>query len=243
MSGVNLRKAALCAAFLLFTGVSSVSAGNVGISPLRVDFNAMKKSGVVRVFNTGDQDIQMQVEARDWVQAENGADQYDSTNEVLAVPPIFSLEPGETQIIRVGQLGGQQPDRERTYRLFLRELPRPQAMAEGGQLQMRLVISLPIFSAPTLVPADADLEMVETSREGDRLRARFRNPGNTHIRVQDLTAFTMEGEEAQKLAAAAYVLPGATHDFFFDMSDGLQIARLRAETDTVGIMEYEVVTP
>ena len=61
----------------------------------------------------------------DWVQSEDGTDEYESTSDVIAVPPIFSIAPGETQIIRVGLVGGLSPDRELAHRLFLTELPRP----------------------------------------------------------------------------------------------------------------------
>ena len=109
---------------------------------------------------------------------------------------------------------------------------------------MRLIVSLPIFTAPAAVPADSDLEIVETSIEDGTLRARFRNPGNTHIRVQEISAVDATGNEAQRMEAAAYLLPGATHDFFFDADEQQnKIERLVAITDTVGTVEYEVVTP
>lgn len=235
-------KAALCAAFLLFAG--QVCAGMIGVSPLRVDFDDAQKSGVVRIFNTGDTDMSMQVDARSWVQAEDGTDEYDSTSDVIAVPPIFSIAPGESQIIRVGLVGGQRPDRELAHRLFLTELPQPTFDPLGGQLRMRLIVSLPIFTAPAAASADADLEIIETSIDDGRLRARFRNPGNTHIRVQQVTAVDQQGEETQRTEAAVYLLPGATRDFWFDAgAEEKTISRLVAVTDAVGTVEYEVVTP
>lgn len=216
----------------------------IGVSPLRVDFDEAQKSGVIRVFNTGDSDMSMQVDARDWRQADDGSDEYESTSDVIAVPPIFSIAPGETQIIRVGLVGGQRPDREQAHRLFLTELPSPTFDPLGGQLRMRLIVSLPIFTAPAALPAESDLEIVETSVEGNRLRARFRNPGNTHIRVQEVAAVTASGDKSQRTPSAVYLLPGATRDFYFDAGAGDKtISRLVAVTDTVGTVEYEVVTP
>ncbi len=236
-------KAALCAAFLLLACPGGVSAGMVGVSPLRVDFDEAQHSGVIRVFNTGNDDISMQVDARDWAQAEDGTDEYESTRDVIAVPPIFTIAPGETQIIRVGLVGGQSPDREQAHRLFLTELPRPNVDFLGGQLRMRLIVSLPIFTAPAAVPPNSDLEMVETSVEDGRLRARFRNPGNSHIRVQEIMAVDTNGDRAQRTEAAVYLLPGSTHDFYFGNGEGqANISRLVAVTDTVGTVEYEVVT-
>lgn len=237
-------KAAVCAAFLLLACAARATAGMVGVSPLRVDFDEAQHSGVIRVFNTGSDDISMQVDARDWAQAEDGTDEYESTSDVIAVPPIFTIAPGETQIIRVGLVGGQSPDREQAHRLFLTELPHPKADFLGGQLRMRLIVSLPIFTAPAAVAPDSDLEIVETSVADGRLRARFRNPGNSHIRVQEIMAVDTNGDRAQRTEAAVYLLPGSTHDFYFRNGEGqANISRLVAVTDTVGTVEYEVVTP
>lgn len=239
-----LGRAALCAALLFLIVAPQVFAGMIGVSPLRIDFDDVHKSGVVRVFNTGETDMSMQVEARSWAQAEDGSDEYDSTSEVLAVPPIFSIAPGETQIVRVGLVGGQRPDRELAHRLFLTELPQPAFDPVGGRLRMRLIVSLPIFTAPAVAPADADLEFVETTVNEGRLRARFRNPGNTHIRVQQVTALDSSGNEAEGSDAAVYLLPGATRDFYFETGAGDNtISRLVAVTDAAGTVEYEVVTP
>lgn len=244
MMGKPTRKAALCAALLFCTGATQVFAGMIGVSPLRVDFDGVHKSGVVRVFNTGETDMSMQVDARSWAQAEDGSDEYDSASDVIAVPPIFSIAPGETQIVRVGLVGGQRPDRELAHRLFLTELPQPTFDPLGGKLRMRLIVSLPIFTAPSVAPPDADLEIVETSFEEGRLRARFRNPGNTHIRVQQVTAVGSNGSDAGSTGAAVYLLPGATRDFYFESGVGEQmISRLVAVTDAVGTVEYEVVAP
>jgi len=237
-------KAALCAAFLLLAGLADAFAGMIGVSPLRVDFDGTQNSGVVRVFNTGDTDMSMQVDARSWVQAEDGSDEYDSTSEVIAVPPIFSIAPGESQVVRVGLVGGQRPDRELAHRLFLTELPKPTFDPLGGQLRMRLIVSLPIFTAPAAVPANPGLEIVGTSMADGVLRARFRNPGNTHIRVQEVAALEASDDIAQRSDAAAYLLPGATRDYYFDTGGGEKsISRLVAVTDAVGTVEYEVVTP
>lgn len=244
MSAKATRKAALCAAFLFLAALSSAHGGMIGVSPLRVDFDEVRKSGVVRVFNTGETEMSMQVDARAWTQAEDGTDEYDATGDVIAVPPIFSISPGESQIIRLGLVGGARPDREIAHRLFLTELPRPTYDPVGGALRMRLIVSLPIFTAPAAVVPDARLELIDTSIDAGRIRARFRNPGNTHIRVQQVTAVDPEGEEAQSTEAAVYLLPGATRDFWFDAgAEQKTISRLVAVTDAVGKVEYEVVTP
>lgn len=235
----NNRKAALCAAFLLLTG--DALAGMIGLSPLRVDFDAETNSAVVQVQNVGEDTMSMQVEARDWQQAPDGKDQYDSTDDVIALPPIFTIEPGETQIVRLGLLSGPSPDRELHHRLFFTELPAPLTDTTSSQLRMRLIVSIPIFTAPAAVESTTGLELVETVVEEGRLRARFHNPGNTHIRVGSVAAMSASGQELSRRDTAVYLLPGATHDFWFEVWD-TAIAQLVAETDTLGTSVHEVDT-
>lgn len=240
------RRAALCAALLLLAVLSFVRsdahAGMVGVSPLRVYFDADEQSAVVRIQNTGDDKIAMQVEALQWLQAEDGSDQYERTQDVLAVPPIFSLESGEIQLVRVGMLAAQPADTEATYRLLFSEIPPPIDNAGGGILRMRIRISMPVFVAPTTV-ANPALQLVSSAVEDKGLRATFYNIGNTHVRVDELTAVGNDGQAIQRREQAFYVLPGAKRDLFFDSAGGESIVRLIAVTDTAGTREYEVVTP
>lgn len=217
-------------------------AGMVSLSPLRVHFDASQQSGVVQVQNIGEHAISMQVEAREWSQSEDGTDQYESTSDVLAVPPIFSIEPGETQLVRVGMLADQSTEKELTYRLFLTELPQPLDDSRRRQLRMRLRISMPVFTAPAVV-SNPTLELVGAAVEEQGLRATFRNTGNTHVRVEELTAVRGDGQEAERQEKAVYLLAGTQRDFLFDSASGESISRLIAVTDTVGTREYEVVTP
>ena len=239
-------RAARCAALLLVIGVitppSGAIAGMVGLSPLRVYFDGDQQSGVVRIQNTGDDTIAMQVESRQWLQGPDGADVYEDTQDVLAVPPIFSLEPGETQLVRVGLMTEQPANSESTYRLFFTELPPPRDEVGGGQLRMRLRISMPVFVAP-VTTADPELEFVSIAAEDGGVRATFRNPGNTHVRIDELKALDGNGRETQRRQRAAYLLPGTTRDFFFDSADDESITRLIAVTDTAGTREYEVAAP
>lgn len=242
----NQWRAALGAALLLLSGIALpgafATAGMVGVSPLRVHFDGDERSGVVRIQNTGEDTIAMQVETRQWLQTADGTDEYEATTSVLAVPPLFSLEPGETQLVRVGMLTEQPAQAESTYRLFFTEIPPPRDEAGGGQLRMRLRISMPLFVAPVSEPKP-ELELVGATREKGGLRATFHNPGNTHVRIEELTALSSNGQELQRREQAIYLLPGTTRNILFDSTDDESISRLIAVTDTAGTREYEVVSP
>jgi fimbrial chaperone protein len=236
------RKAALCAAFLCFFLARAAAAGVVGISPLRLDLGMEQRAGVMQIMNTGAAPISMQVEAMEWQQSEDGQDHYQVTGDVIAVPAIFTIEPGETQMIRVGLVTAGTPDRERAYRLFYTELLPPLDENQVVGLRMRMRISIPVFASAPMAGIP-ELEYLGGVMEEDGFRATFRNNGNTHIRVQELAAMTSYGSEAYRYTAATYLLPGTRRDFLIDVSPDNEIARLVAITDTAGTQEYEVFTP
>jgi fimbrial chaperone protein len=233
------RVVALCAVTLFLAGVSVASAGMIGLSPLRVDFDSEKKSGLVRVFNTGDTDISMQVDIRDWSQSDTGEDQFEPATDVVAMPPIFSLAPGEMQLIRLGLVGDTPTDRESTYRLFFTELP--PAPTNGG-LRMRLIVSMPVFSLPAVDLPAKNLEFVEMNFDDEEVRVRFHNPGERHIRVENIATFAADGRETGRIERPRYILPGANHDFVFDSETASELSRL-AVTNTAGTVEYDVAIP
>jgi len=188
----------------------------------------------------------MQVEAMNWSQPEEGQDLYEATEDVIAVPPIFSLPVGETQTVRVGLLTGQPTDYERSYRLFLTELPPPRDPDAPPGLRMRMRVSIPMFAAPLLldesgspVEPESSFRIVGVEEQEELLRVRLHNPGLTHVRVSELAA--MAGFEAQPRPGAGYVLAGSYHDFLIKVPADFNPDRIRAVADSAGVREYELV--
>ncbi len=54
------------------------------------------------------------------------------SSDLLATPPIFTLQPGGSQIVRVGLRGARNVPGEVTYRLSLREVPSSQPFDHGS---------------------------------------------------------------------------------------------------------------
>jgi len=228
--------AALTAACLLVATVDPARAGSFGIAPLRVDFDESHKSDVVQIRNTSDQELSLQVEAMTWRQAEDGEDRYENTEQLVAVPPIFTLPPGETQLVRVGTVASPALDHERAYRLYLTEiLP---AKHSGGT-RLRLRVGIPVFVAPIL-PASPGLEFVSTDRLDDRLRVTLNNPGNSHVRVKQLTIVPETENAPEQSNAAQYVLAGAQRSFFLEIPVDYAVGRIIAATDSLGVREFVV---
>ncbi len=246
--GKTLKSASIAAVVaIVLNGVAL--AGSIGIAPLRVDFDEVERNSVVRVVNSGTEVLSMQVEALDWSQADDGRDQYEATSDVIVVPPIFSIPPGETQLVRVGLLSEQPLETEQSYRLLFTELPPPMNNRAVTGLQLRMRVSIPVFSA-AVIADEPELEFIEHEFvEDGRLRVKLRNNGKTHIRVSELTAFGLildgnleQGSDRElKLTSAKYLLGGVSRDFFFEVPQDYSIIRLVAQTDTAGIREFEVM--
>ena len=110
--------------FLLVAGVNVVSAASIGVSPVRATLSASQKTETITVRNTGSELMSVQLEVMSWSQ-QDGEDVFTATREVLANPPIFTVPPGGSQLIRAGLRRAPDARRELTYRIFLQELPPP----------------------------------------------------------------------------------------------------------------------
>ena len=142
----RILKQAACGLFILLTGVSVVSAGSFGISPVIVTLSANKQVSEITLNNPGTEPMSVQLEMMAWSQQE-GKDVFTPTREVLVNPPIFTVPANGSQLIRLGIRRAPDAQRELSYRIFLQELPPPiSSDFQGDKMLMR--VSLPVFILP-----------------------------------------------------------------------------------------------
>ncbi len=182
-------------------------ANSFSVSPVRVNLSADVQIAALRVQNSSNKPIAIQAELMNWSQ-QDGVDNYTPTSrELLVTPPIFTVPPGETQVIRVGLR--RLPDREQelSYRLFLQELPPPIPDNFQG-LRMVSRISLPVFIAP--VSGETNPELIWKARldGADNLRIIVNNNGTGHGQISALHLMLPGGQELTN-KANSYILPGA----------------------------------
>jgi len=220
----------------LFAELEAV-AGQVGIAPVRVYLDEATRTAVVEISNPSENPIGMQVDSMAWHQDNEGEDQYEPTTEILAFPPIFTIQPGQSQLVRIGLMSPQPAEQEKAYRLYFTELPPPVAEVQSTALRMRLRIGIPIFSAP-LSPPRLDLRLVNSEIQDNQLRVRLHNPGNAHIRMSDL--YATQPTDAVRGNSARYILPGASRDFLVDLPADKAVSAIQTITDQLGVTSYEV---
>ena len=238
---------AACGLFLLVAGVSVVSAASIGVSPVRATLSADQSMGALTVRNSGTEPMSVQLEVMNWSQQE-GKDVFTATREVLANPPIFTVPPGGSQLIRAGLRRAPDPRRELTYRIFLQELPPPPSPDFNGA-KMLMRVSLPVFVLPAL-PAEPVLRWQAARTSDGALKISLTNIGNAHIQIVSFS-LSLPGSTQPWITqqASTYVLLGQSHDWILPanaenppLPPGA-ILQLFAQTDA-GDMEAEVlITP
>ena len=156
--------------------------------------------------NQGTSKTAVQIRAYAWNQ--NGDDdQLTASDQVVVSPPIASIEPGASQVVRlILRLPPLGLDPEATYRILVDQIPPP---SEPGIVHVVLRLSIPIFALP---PARV-FPNVQFSLEvnSGQLYLEAMNSGLRHEAIRDIELSTQDG---RKLKAAPglspYILAGVT---------------------------------
>ena len=237
-----LWKAAAIAAFLfILAGPIQNAIASMSVSPVRVDLSDDHDKDVVRVTNSEETAKSYQVEIVAWSQSEERREIYSPTEDLLAVPPLFTLEPGEEQLVRIGLLEPADASVERSYRMFITELaPQQSAGVESVGINMRLQIGIPVFVAPSQGIPTATLDYVDSKKIGDNLFMRFRNYGNSHVKVTEV-GYTPRGNTgAETTPAVLYLLAGQSGYLPVAIPEGELNGTVTIVTDGLGSLEYEL---
>lgn len=213
-------------------------AGSFAVSPIKAELTAQRAVTSLNVRNDGSESVSIQLQTNSWSQRD-GVDVQSPTTDLIASPPIFSLEPGASQVVRVGLRKPLAGTVETTYRLLLQELP--PAPTPGFQgLKVALALSVPVFVAPATPPTENwDWQLNQVDGE---LQVRLHNQGNVHARITDFTLYLADGSQVARMDSASYVLAGEAGQW--TLTPSLPVAngtrlRLSART-TAGPREIEL---
>lgn len=166
--------------FGLFATPEIHADGGFQISPIRLSLSQQGPIAVMTVRNNSTSSRAMQLDTMQWLQRE-GEDLYEPTREILASPPIFTIPPGETQIVRVGLRREPAHAEELSYRLFLREIPMETAFT--GEVKITMRFGIPVFVTPTQIPAEPILNWRIRAASHNNLIIEAINDGNAHIQI------------------------------------------------------------
>jgi len=239
MEGRTVRQSFIGIALSLGLACAA-QAGSFVVNSTRVTLSASQTVSTISVRNDGSEPSVVQVETAAWSQ-KDGVDVLTKTQALLATPSSFTIPPGGSQLVRVELRAAADPQSEITYRLFVREVPGAQPVAQRSRAAMRT--SLPVFVVPpaSLAPK---LQWRATRREDGRIRLQARNAGSAHVEIAQVSITSLFGEKqvgAQKLAA--YVLPDNSRQWMMKTESALPVGtmlRVVAQTDA-GDMSSDIV--
>lgn len=236
------RKAAVFAAFLfLFLSLATAASASVSVSPVRVHLGDEDSRAVVRVANHGDASQSYQVEVVSWSQNDREREVYSPTDNVLAVPPLFTLQPGEEQLVRVGMLEPADANTESAYRMFITEIASQDADEDvASGISMRVRIGVPVFVAPAAVKPAPSLQLVDLENIDGLTYPRLRNSGNVHVKVLEVRHRASNDAEWVSNQSSFYLLAGQTGLSPFALPQGHAAGSLVIRTENHGSMHYEL---
>lgn len=234
------RKAAVA---LFLTLPMALQAQMLSVLPVNIFLQPGERTAAMTVTNPGSKPTSIQIRCYEWTQ-DGSEDQTTATDAVLASPPLVTIPPSSSQVVRIF-LRRPAQGKEATYRILLDQIP---GAGEPGMVQMVLRLSIPIFvqPAPKLAPKVA----YRVVRDGDTWYLEGQNTGNAHESLREIELTTAAGTKiVPDGRVSPYILAGATHRWPLHAApDGLKPGeRLKLKARGVsGAVEMEtgaVATP
>ena len=201
-SGTALALGLLC-------GAGRARASGLNISPVQVWLSQDASKSLLTLRNEGPDDARYQVSAKAWDEDAQTGMKLASTDDIVVFPQILELKVGETRSLRVGAVVPFGPI-EKTYRIFLEELPPPEKPQARSTVRVLTRVGVPVFLAPVTTLEDRKLSPVSLAAGAASLD--LQNTGNVHFRVETvrLEGFGEEGAKLfEKQAQGWYVLAGS----------------------------------
>lgn len=222
--------------FVLLWGVAAE--GQVlSVVPVNIFLAPGQRATSLTVTNQGTSATAVQIRAFTWSQR-GDEDPLTATDQVVVSPPIASISPGASQVVRlVLRLPPMGGDKEATYRILLDQIPPP---AEAGVVHVVLRLSIPIFAAPSTRAVPNVRYHLEI--QGGQLYLVGSNDGLRHEVIRDIELLTSDGRKLKAAPGSSpYLLAGATRRWNIAVPGKLplpsEMMRLTGHTDAGAIEE------
>jgi fimbrial chaperone protein len=208
------------------------------ISPIRLDLDRQNKTDSITISNDeSERKLEMQAKLFEWTQDANGNDVYAESSDLVFFPRIFSVDKQDQRVVRVG-LKVPAAAAEKSYRLFIEELPPPpDPEKKGAQVLFVLRFGVPVFVRPDKEQLAGAIDGVEAAPTAATVT--IRNTGNQNFQIQSLSIKSPAGYENE--IVGGYVLAGAakriTAPIPADMCSKLGKLQITMKTDRIGTIE------
>lgn len=221
---------------------STVNAADIAILPVGLSLKSSNAKGMITISNRGKEKVVLQAETVSWTQAD-GKDIYAPTQDLLVNPPLFTIQPGRSQVLRVGLRKPQTDKQEVAYRINLREVPAAApaissqeagGAKQQGNILVLLQVRLPVYITPA---STVELHQWQAQRKANgTIEINVNNGGNIHTLINELNLRAVDaGTDTPPLAtvkAGNVIFPGQSHSWELKPQTNLQGQRYKLEIKT-----------
>ena len=232
MNQMIIKMALLCGSLLPLAG----HAADVTLMPVNVQLDQNIDRTTVQVMNNGAEPVVMQAEAIEWSRVD-GKDIDGPTSDIIVNPPVFTVKPGQTQVLRVGLRNKRSLQQEATYRMVLREVPGLNLSNignVGGSVRVLVALRVPIYVAPAKTERNERWKLSQDSTGA--MIAQVSNAGNVHMKIAELRlqGAGTEGLVLEQKGPQAVLFPGEERSFRLQRASSTaeaQAMKLQVTTD------------
>ena len=209
----RLIATAVAVAALSVVASSPAAAASFSVNPTQIYLSSRIQSAVLTVRNESNESLRFQLSAFAWDQSASGEMKLAATQDVIFFPVLLTLRPKEERSIRIGStaLAGT---RERTYRIFVEELPPPNVTEAGSAVRVLTRMGVPVFIRPSKEVGTATLAQLNAA--GGTLSFSLSNTGTVHIVPEKITvrAQDADGQSLFEVEVPAwYILADGRREF------------------------------
>jgi fimbrial chaperone protein len=187
MPSVRVVAIALAASAPLSLSVSHAS--TLSVIPISVEVVQPGTTGTLTLRNREARPLNVQVRVFRWTQVD-GEDKLEPTHDVVASPPIVSVNAGADYVVRLQRVTGAEATGEEAYRTVVDELPNPNRQRNGSiAIVMRYLVPT-YFLSPEASQPKVVWSLVH---KGRTTLLNAVNSGDKRIQIIDLKLRTGNG--------------------------------------------------
>lgn len=229
--------------FVLFLSIQiNAHAAKLEIAPVKMYLTQQMNIGAFTLKNQDDTPILIQLTVFKWTQ-KNGKDIYEKTQDFLANPPVCSIKPGQSQIIRVGLKNEREENQEElAYRIFFTQvLDETKSNQKTAQVNTKMQLSIPVFFAPKSVSKKLFWKIKKNHKKEKEFELTLSNAGNIHTQITKIEIYSTKSKKSLfSQGTFAYVLPRQSNSWMVSLPENSIEDQLKvvAMTDSGEVVDY-----
>jgi fimbrial chaperone protein len=188
----------------------SADAATFTVEPTQIALTNRASSVLLTLRNESTDSLRFELSVFKWTQSSSGEMQLEPTEDIVFFPALLTLAPGESRRVRVGS-ATEFDANEKTYRIFVEELPPLNRETSGVRVLTRM--GIPIFMKPAKEVASATLNNL--GQKSGKLFFTLSNEGTVHIVPSDIRVrgFAGSATAVDNRLDGWYILAGGRRDF------------------------------